>query len=122
MEEQVTKVRPSPEATDESDEENGAEQGEIENPWQRGVYQRPVEDTEPVQEGEGSQPQLRRSTRIRKPNPKYANAAVAEVEIPKEPETFDEASQSPKWFKAMEEEIASLDQNQLGNSCQNRKK
>ena len=81
MKEQVTEVRPIPEATKESDDENDAEQGEIENPWQTGVYQRPVEDTEPIQEGEGSQPQLRRSTRIRKPNPKYANVAVAEVKI-----------------------------------------
>ena len=97
MEEQVTEVQPSPGATEESDDENGTEQGEVENPWQTGVYQRPVEDTEPIQEGEGSQPQLRRSTRIQKPNPKYANAAVVEVMIPKEPETYEEASdQNPK--------------------------
>ena len=65
MEEQVTNVRPSLGATEESDDENGAEQGEIDNSWQIGIYQRPVEDTEPIQEGEGSQPQLRMSTRIR---------------------------------------------------------
>ena len=83
MEEQVTEVRPSPKATEESDDENGKEQGKTENPWKIGVYQRPIEDTEPIEEGEGWQPQLRRSTRIQKPNPKHANAAVAEVEIPK---------------------------------------
>ena len=58
------------------------------------------------------QPQLKRSTRIRKPNPKYANVAIAEVEISKEPETFDEASQSPEWIKAMKGKITVLEQNQ----------
>ena len=56
--------------------------------------------------------QLKRSIKIRKPNPKYTNAAVVEVEIPKEPETFEEASLSPKWIKAVEEEITTLKQNQ----------
>ena len=54
IEEQVFEVRPSPGVTEESDNENGVEQGEIVNPRQTSVYQRPVEDTEPVQEGEGS--------------------------------------------------------------------
>ncbi|KAH0782256.1 hypothetical protein KY290_001854 [Solanum tuberosum] len=49
---------------------------------------------------------LRRSTRTRKQNSKYGNAAIAEELNEKEPETFEEAYQNLKWFKAMEEEIA----------------
>jgi hypothetical protein len=47
---------------------------------------------------------------MKKPNAKYANAAV--VEGVKEPETFTEASQNSNWNKAMEEEITALQQNQ----------
>ncbi|CAL2236842.1 unnamed protein product [Prunus armeniaca] len=54
--------------------------------------------------------QLRRSTRVRKPNPKYANAAIEEEAV--EPETFEEASQSSEWVKPMGEEITALEQNQ----------
>ncbi|XP_042467162.1 uncharacterized mitochondrial protein AtMg00820-like [Zingiber officinale] len=56
------------------------------------------------------QSQLRRSNRTRRPNPKYANAAI--VEEATEPETFEEASQSPEWVIAMKEEIDALQQNQ----------
>jgi len=54
--------------------------------------------------------QLRRSTRERKLNPRYANAAV--MEDIKEPSTFDEAYQNDEWRKAMEEEIQALKQSQ----------
>ncbi|XP_019178881.1 PREDICTED: uncharacterized protein LOC109174043 [Ipomoea nil] len=53
---------------------------------------------------------LRRSTRVRKPNPKYVNAAV--IEAVKEPETFEEAFQKLEWINAMEEEVIALEQNQ----------
>ncbi|KAM1753554.1 hypothetical protein ACFX12_006125 [Malus domestica] len=56
------------------------------------------------------QSQLRRSTRTRRPNPKYANADIIEEAI--EPETFEEASQSSEWMIAMKEEIDALQQNQ----------
>ena len=67
------------------------------------------------EEGEPNQPEvengLRRSTRTRKPNPKYANAAIVETD-PKEPETFEEAFQNAEWRKAMEEELDALERNQ----------
>ena len=45
---------------------------------------------------ESSQCQLRRSTRDRRPNPKYIEALYVEI---KEPTTFEEASKSPEWRK-----------------------
>ena len=54
--------------------------------------------------------QLRRSTRMKKKNPKYANIAV--VEEQKEPASFEEASQKAEWRKAMEEEMKALVENQ----------
>lgn len=59
-----------------------------------------------------TQPQLRRSTRQRKPNPKYENAALAEENRVIELSTYAEASQSVEWQKAMEEEIIALKENQ----------
>ena len=59
-----------------------------------------------------TQPQLRRSTRQRKPNPKYENAALAEENRVIELSTYEEASQSVEWQKAMEEEILALKENQ----------
>ena len=62
------------------------------------MYQRQEEEVEPSQEEVASpQPQLRRSTRVRKSNPKYANAA--EDASLKEPETYDEAARNPDWTK-----------------------
>ena len=52
--------------------------------------------------------QLRRSNRIRRPNPNYANAAIVEDRV-YEPETYEEASQNSVWQKAMEEEIIALE-------------
>jgi len=54
--------------------------------------------------------QLRRSNRVPKPNPKYANAALAEKVS--EPTTFEEASQHNLWVEAMKEEIQALEENQ----------
>jgi len=47
-------------------------------------------------EEETSEPQLRRSTRTRKPNPKYANVALIEGPNIKEVRTYKEAYQK-KW-------------------------
>ena len=85
------------------------------SPWRIGVHETPDEvETSQLedQQIEPSQPQLRRSTRERRQNPKYINDAYAEV---KEPTTFEEASKSPEWRKAMEEEILALKQNQTWN-------
>nr|GFB32113.1 retrovirus-related Pol polyprotein from transposon TNT 1-94 [Tanacetum cinerariifolium] len=73
-----------------SDSDQNAQVGAGQNPWHTGVYQR-------HEEGDSNQPQvedaLRRSTRPRKPNPRYANAAIVEADQ-KEPETFEEAFQN----------------------------
>ncbi|KAE8734204.1 PLAC8 family protein [Hibiscus syriacus] len=87
------------------------EQRVTQNPWQTGVYQQRNEEGGPSETEESiPQSQLRRSTRIRRPNPKYANAAI--IEEATEPETFEEASKSFEWMIAMKEEIDALQQNQ----------
>ncbi|CAL5324316.1 unnamed protein product [Camellia sinensis] len=83
---------------------------ETQSPWQTGVHGQPSEEGEPS-EAEAPIP-LRRSTRTKKPNPKYANAAIVEDANAKEPETFEETFQNPDWNKAMEEEITAFKQNQ----------
>ena len=60
---------------------------------------------------ETTRQQLRQSNRIRRPNPKYANAAIVEDRV-YELETYEEASQNSVWQKAMEEEIIVLEHNQ----------
>ncbi|KAL5563740.1 hypothetical protein UlMin_033487, partial [Ulmus minor] len=100
-------------SSDESGDPDGddVEQRVTQNPWQTGVYQQPNEEGGPSETEESTpQSQLRRSTRIRRPNPKYANAAI--IEEATEPETFEEASQSSEWMTAMKEEIDALQQNQ----------
>ncbi|KAK3008221.1 hypothetical protein RJ639_015039 [Escallonia herrerae] len=90
-------------------DEGNAEEDMAQNPWQTSVYQQPSE------EGDSSgveTPLLRRSTRTRKPNPKYANVAIIEKTDEKVPGTYEEASQNPKWIKAMEDEIEALERNQ----------
>ncbi|KAE8720906.1 tir-nbs resistance protein [Hibiscus syriacus] len=99
-------------SSDESGDPNGddVEQRRTQNPWQTGVYQQPNEEGGPSETEESiPQSQLRRSTRIRRPNPKYANATI--IEEATEPETFEEASQSSEWMTAMKEEIDALQQN-----------
>ncbi|KAJ8640206.1 hypothetical protein MRB53_016900 [Persea americana] len=75
--------------TEVADEGEDIEEGIAQNPWQTGIYQRPSEEEEPS--GARTPIALRRSTRSRKPNPKYANAAIVEEADAKEPETFEEA-------------------------------
>ena len=65
------------------------------SPWQTGVHQREQrefwhEEEEKVEE----QPQLRRSTRQRKPNPKYANVAIVMEE--NEHITYEDASEKDR--------------------------
>lgn len=81
------------------------------SPWRTGIHETPeeVQAIQPEEHVEPSQGQLRRSTRDRRPNPKYIEASYAEI---KEPTTFEEASKSLEWRKAMEEEILALKQNQ----------
>ena len=50
----------------------------------------------------------RRSTIIKRLNPKYANIAITEEEDVIKPETFEEAQLSLEWNKAMEEEFVAL--------------
>ncbi|KAK3015868.1 hypothetical protein RJ639_006556 [Escallonia herrerae] len=64
---------------------------------------------EDIQSDDGPQPQLRRSSRQRKPNPKYTNAVLAEI---KEPSSYEEASKRKEWRKSMEEEYQTLQENQ----------
>ncbi|KAE8675325.1 Detected protein of unknown function [Hibiscus syriacus] len=100
-------------SSDESGDPNGnnIEQRVTQNPWQTGVYQQSNEEGVPSEtEGSIPQSQLRRSTRIRRPNPKYVNAAI--IEETTEAETFEEASQSSECMTAMKEEIDALQQNQ----------
>lgn len=73
------------EAEDEANEDNG-EEGVTRNPWQTGLYQQPSEEGE--LNGANTPPTRRRSTRIRKQNSKYANAAIVEEEDEREPETL----------------------------------
>ncbi|EXB33949.1 hypothetical protein L484_005848 [Morus notabilis] len=106
MGEQIVEVLPRPEATEEPEDENDGDHMATASPWQTGICQRPTEEVKPSQQGITSpHKQLRRSTRVQRPNPKYANAAVAEEESPKELETYDEAPKSFVWVKAMKEEI-----------------
>ncbi|KAE8669333.1 hypothetical protein F3Y22_tig00112249pilonHSYRG00290 [Hibiscus syriacus] len=100
-------------SSDELEDPNGddVEQRVTQNPWQTSVYQQPNEEGGPSETEESiPQSQLRRSTRIRRPNPKYANAAI--IEEATEPEMFEEASKSSEWMTAMKEEIDALQQNQ----------
>ena len=68
------------------------------SPWQTRVHQQSGEVGEPSEEYTPTV--LRRSTRVRKPNPKYANAAiVVEIDSIKEPETLEEAFHIGKGLK-----------------------
>lgn len=97
---------------DEADQQacDGHEEGTTPNSWQTGVYSQSGEEGEIIEEEAPAQ--LRRSTRARKPNPKYANAAIVEEADANEPNTFEEAFQNIEWITAMKEEIAALEQNQ----------
>jgi hypothetical protein len=72
------------------------------------VYEQPNKEGEPSKTEEP-----RRSIRIKRSNPKYANAAIIKEEDAKEPKIFEEAMHSLEWNKAMEEEFAALERNQI---------
>lgn len=76
------------------------------SPWKTGIHQPEEPQTEEHDQ------ELRRSTRPRKPNPRYANAALADESLPIEPSSYEEAARGPEWQKAMEEEIKALKENQ----------
>ncbi|KAH0686945.1 hypothetical protein KY284_017498 [Solanum tuberosum] len=70
---------------------------------QTGACETPDELQEEVQEE--SQSQLRRSTRLKRPNIKYIDAALTEVVNIKEATTFEEASKSRDWNNPTKVEI-----------------
>jgi len=107
---QSSQIQLSLDETKDVDNEGKVEGRVAESPWQIGVYQQLSNEDKP--DGPEARTPLRRSTRIRKSNPKYANAAIVEEANAKEPETFQEAFQHPKWIKAMKEEMVELDRNQ----------
>ncbi|GAB2303795.1 hypothetical protein Dimus_038963 [Dionaea muscipula] len=110
---------PPPEPVSEksvSDEDKSGDQSPKRSPWRTGVH-KVTEEARPSQfeeleDADDPQSQRRRSTRVRKPNPKYANAALIEDDRPKEPSSYQEASQGKEWIKVMQEEIDALAQNQ----------
>ncbi|XP_068639374.1 uncharacterized mitochondrial protein AtMg00820-like [Aristolochia californica] len=83
------------------------------------MYQQPNEEGGPSEMEESTpQFQLQRSTRTRRTNPKYTNAAIAKEENMIESETFEEALQSSEWRTTMKEEIDALEQNQTWDLVQ----
>lgn len=72
---------------------------------------RPSQLEEEVEEAIEYGPHLRRSQRIRKKNSKYTNVALVKDGNVEEPLTYEEASSSKEWRKAVEEEIDALKQN-----------
>ena len=85
MEKDTIQLLPNLDELGDSNDDD-AKQKVTQNPWQTGMYQQPSEEGGPS-ETEKSIPtsQLRRSTRTRMPNPKYANAAIVEEENIVEP-------------------------------------
>ena len=74
--EQIARIQSRPDESEDSLDGDDVEQAEPQNAWQTGVYQQPEEDKSSELEVSTAQSQLRRSTRIWKPNPKYANATI----------------------------------------------
>lgn len=89
------------------------------NNWETEIFEHVPErvykipETEVGDLTEEEPPQLRRSNRSKKPNPRYANAALIEESRSdsNEPHNFEEASRDGKWMKAIEEEISALKEN-----------
>lgn len=94
--------------------DDAIEEGNEQSPWQTGFYQQSRRYQQLNQEGEQDEIPImpRRSTRTRKQNPKYANAAIIEEVDDEEPTSYVEASKNKEWLKAMQEEIVALEQNQ----------
>lgn len=49
---------------------------------------------------------------VRRPNPKYVDAVLAEEVDVQEPTSYEEAHRSVEWQKDMDEEISALKKNQ----------
>ena len=82
------------------------------SPWKSGVHVTP-EEARPSQLEVDEPPQpLRRSTRARKPNSKYVDVSLAQMDDVREPASYEEACQSKEWQMAMNEEISALKANQ----------
>ncbi|KAL4355035.1 hypothetical protein GQ457_06G000650 [Hibiscus cannabinus] len=94
-------------------EERDSSTSKYKSPWKTGIHRSTSEELrssqikvdEPIQE-------LRRSTRHRQPNPRYANTTLVNESIPIEPSNYEEATRNSEWKKAMEEEIKALNENQ----------
>lgn len=94
-------------------------------PWQTGVHHRDsVEEARPSRleehDAEDETTELRRSSQLRKPNPRYMHAAFAEATSAAsietvEPWSFEEATGHPKWEESMKEEIQALLKNETWN-------
>lgn len=77
MGEHTAQIRQSSCELEDLDDGDNVELEVTQNPWQTGLYQQPIEKVRPSEvEVSTPQSQVRRSTRIRKSNPKYANAAI----------------------------------------------
>ncbi|TQD76269.1 hypothetical protein C1H46_038217 [Malus baccata] len=87
MGEQTVQIQSRPDESEDSLDGDDVEQAVPQNPWQCGVYQQPEEERPSEVEVSTPQSQPRRSTRIRKPNPKYANVAIEEEAV------------EPEWLK-----------------------
>ena len=80
-------------------EESQSSPSKEKSPWRIGVHHGTPEEVRPSQvedvliQDKDTQQQLRRTSRQRKPNPKYANAAMVENTV-KEPSSYDEAARS----------------------------
>lgn len=107
---QSAQIQPSLGKPEDADGGSDVNEAVAQSPWQTGVYEQPSSEGE-TSEAETPTP-LRRSTRARKLNPKYANAAIVKEADVKEPKTLEEAHQNPEWNKAMAEEIDALERNQ----------
>ncbi|KAD3641550.1 hypothetical protein E3N88_30774 [Mikania micrantha] len=94
--------------TNDTKEDDGQEEtGEVEvaednqGPWNTCVYNHHSDQ----EQG------LRRSMRVRKPNPKYANVAEV-IDEPVEPENFAQANTMSEWRSAMNDEMSALMKNE----------
>lgn len=74
-------------------------------PWQTGIFHSPN-----TNDNDDDPTNLRRSTRVRRPNPRYANASIVESNTC-EPKSFKQSSTKQEWVQAMEEEMAALIRN-----------
>ena len=68
-----------------------------------------------ILEEETWEPQLRKSKRTRKSNPKYTNAVLVERPDIQETSTYEEECQKEEWQKAMEKKMQALTQNKVGS-------